>query len=121
KIQYSEPTAGDRLVKVFELLDRLSSSGRASSPGISYRAPRILPTAIYSGFLALGMSLIILVGAISQPPHRAETPQAKISDQKSSVPLPPTRPMGGPFIENSTQKSTKAPRSDAPSPSIGPP
>ena len=125
RIQYSNAEAGNRLVKVIELLRKLEAAKEMVGSAISYRTPRTAPTALYCGVLLLGASLLVLPALVSTQDRVAETPSQNASGQAPtpSAPLPRPRPMGGPLVEGTTSKQpTKTPRLDVPSaPAAGQP
>jgi uncharacterized protein DUF4236 len=121
RIQYSKAEAGERLIKVIELLRKLGAATGTANTAISYSTPRSLPTAIYCTVLLVGASLLAAPSFLSN--RVVETPRRVPSEQSSIPSSPPSKskPMGGPLIESvSPKQATKTPRADVPA-TIGQP
>jgi hypothetical protein len=111
RIQYSNAAAGERLIKVIDLLCKLGAARGRIDTAVSFQGPRSLPTAIYCGVLLLGAFVLILPGFLASSNHITEKPTQSISERSSMsvAPLPKPRPMGGPLVEGSQTKQQKLP------------
>jgi len=123
RIQYSKADAGERLVKVIDLLRQLGAKKGRIDTAVSFHQPRSLPTAIFCSVL-LGGGLLLTLLSLSMPQSLVvEKPAQSTADQPavSAIPLPKPRPMGGPLIEGSSTKQSRPSSDNAKTLSVGQP